>query len=150
MDGSNSHQLREQQLRQHAENASSWSPQSRVNRDDYRVEAVMVLPGAEHAVIETSKLRDYLLSQDHPVGRLKAVFFRALGYTKMDWMRLERDLLELCHRGDVSEGRTTAFGCKYEVRGTLVGPSGRYADVVTVWMVPAGEAAPRIVTAYPG
>jgi hypothetical protein len=37
----------------------------------------MVLPGSEHAVIDAAKLRDYLLSYEHPVGRFKAAFFAA-------------------------------------------------------------------------
>jgi hypothetical protein len=39
---------------------------------------------------------------------------------------------------------------KYVVRGTLNGPSGEAADVITVWIVLDGESAPRFVTAYPG
>jgi hypothetical protein len=37
------------------------------------------LPEGSRAVIEPAKLRDYLLSSSHPVGRFKAVFFHALG-----------------------------------------------------------------------
>ena len=43
-----------------------------------------------------------------------------------------------------------SFGQKYEVRGTLRGPSGRRAEVVTVWIVLSGESSPRFVTAVPG
>lgn len=32
---------------------------------------------------------------------------------------------------------------------TLVGPSGRSADVLSVWIVRTGEELPRFVTAYP-
>lgn len=39
------------------------------------------LPGAERAFIDPSKVRDYLLSESHPVGRFKAAFFIALGYS---------------------------------------------------------------------
>ena len=37
----------------------------------------MKLPRAEHAVVEDAKVRDYLLSREHPVGRFKAAFFGA-------------------------------------------------------------------------
>jgi hypothetical protein len=33
------------------------------------------------------------------------------------------------------EGQSSQFGRKYEVRGTLQGPSGRRAEVVTVWVI---------------
>jgi len=35
---------------------------------------------AEHAVVDPAKLRDYLLSPEHPVGRAKARYFTALGF----------------------------------------------------------------------
>lgn len=44
----------------------------------------------------------------------------------------------------------TEFGTKYEVRGEFVGPSGRIAAVVAVWVILRGEEFPRFVTAYPG
>jgi hypothetical protein len=110
----------------------------------------MVLPGAEHAVVDAAKVRDYLLSHEHPVGRFKAVFFEALGYASTDWTRLQADLLALCRSANVVEGHASPFGRKYEVRGTLQGPSGRSAEVVTVWVVLIGEGVPRFVTAFPG
>jgi hypothetical protein len=110
----------------------------------------MMLPGAEHAVIDAAKIRDYLLSHEHPIGRFKAVFFEALGYVHIEWPRLQSDLLDLCRSRDAVERQVSAFGRKYEVRGTLKGPSGRQADVVTVWVVLVDEGVPRFVTAYPG
>jgi len=110
----------------------------------------MVLPGTEHAVVDAAKIRDYLLSHEHPIGRFKAVFFESLGYAQIDWTRLQSDLLDLCRSSDAVEGQASQFGRKYEVRGTLKGPSGRHAEVVTVWVVLVGEDAPRFVTAYPG
>jgi hypothetical protein len=38
-------------------------------------------PDWEKAEIDPAKIRDYLLSLTHPVGRFKAPFFAALGYT---------------------------------------------------------------------
>ena len=32
----------------------------------------MRLPGAQRAIIDAAKVRDYLLSPEHPVGRAKA------------------------------------------------------------------------------
>lgn len=39
---------------------------------------------------------------------------------------------------------------KYEVHGTLKGPSGRRADLVTVWIILKGDTDPQFVTAFPG
>jgi hypothetical protein len=38
------------------------------------------IPNAERAIVEAAKVRDYLLSSTHPVGRFKAPFFARLGY----------------------------------------------------------------------
>jgi len=39
----------------------------------------MSLPNAERAVVDPVKVRDYLLSAVHPIGRFKARFFVAMG-----------------------------------------------------------------------
>jgi hypothetical protein len=65
----------------------------------------MKLPEAQRAVIAATKIRDYLLSTSHPVGRFKAPFFVSLGYTIADWQRLEQDLLVLAGSGDAEPGR---------------------------------------------
>lgn len=44
--------------------------------------ATMRLPAAQLAIVEPAKIRDYLLSPEHPVGRYKASFFNALGGTR--------------------------------------------------------------------
>lgn len=45
----------------------------------------MKLPERDRAIIDAEKLRDYLLSPSHPVGRFKAAFFASLGYTQANW-----------------------------------------------------------------
>jgi hypothetical protein len=110
----------------------------------------MMIPGADLAVVDPAKVRDYLLSPEHPVGRFKATFFGAIGYSRNDWSMLAANLRAIVASEDATPGDESAFGEKYEVRGTLVGPTGREARVVTVWIILAGESAPRFVTAYPG
>lgn len=110
----------------------------------------MKLARAERTLIEPAKVRDYLLSREHPIGRFKAVFFESLGYSADAWQRLEADLRALAVAGEAVLGDRTKYGQKYEVRGTLNGPSGRPASLVTVWIVRWGEDAPRFVTAFPG
>jgi len=94
-------------------------------------------------------LHGYLLSRSHPVGRFKAAFFLGLGYSAEDWSRLEADLRAQHLSRDATSGEPSAYGQKYEIRATLVGPTGQAADVVSIWVVRAGEDFPRFVTAYP-
>lgn len=110
----------------------------------------MELPGARRAWIDASKMRDYLLSPSHPVGRFKASFFVSLGYSQADWQRLRRDLMQHGASGSAMHGPSSPHGRKYEVRGTLVGPAGREAALVSVWIILHGEDVPRFVTAFPG
>jgi hypothetical protein len=109
-----------------------------------------MLPNADRATIEPSKVRDYLLSPAHPIGRFKAAVFAALGYTHADWERLENDLLLMARANPAIPGQLSAYGQKYEVSGILVGPSGRSGKFVAVWLVPFGEDVPKLVTVFPG
>jgi hypothetical protein len=106
------------------------------------------IPNAHRAIIESVKLYGYLLSGSHSVGRFKAPFFVALGYSAEDWPRLEADFRTQHLSQDATLGERTPYGQKYEIRATLVGPSGRSADVVSAWIVRPGEDFPRFVTAY--
>ena len=109
----------------------------------------MQIPNADGAVIDPAKLHGYLLSRNHPVGRFKAAFFLTLGYTSEGWRQLEADLRgqHLSQAGTREE--KTRYGQKYAIRATLIGPSGRSAEMVSVWVVRADEEFPRFLTAYP-
>jgi len=109
----------------------------------------MKLPGGDRAVIEPAKIRDYLLSAAHPVGRFKAAFFASLGYDDEGWDRLRDDLLDVAAGDSAVPGGPSAYGTKYEVRASLTGPNGRSAEIVSVWIVLHAERVPRFVTAFP-
>jgi hypothetical protein len=108
-----------------------------------------MLPNASLAVVESSKVRDYLLSSTHPVGRFKSVVFFALGYTQQDWMRLRDDLRSHAAIGEALAGEPGTYGRKYIVSGTLTGPNGRTSRFRTVWLLETEVSAPRFLTAYP-
>jgi hypothetical protein len=109
----------------------------------------MKLPNRENAYIPSSKLLDYLLSKTHPVGRSKAVFFRALGFYEANVDELEHGLLAIAQSEDVKEVVTTTHGTKYVIDGPLQTPDGRLVQVRTVWIIDKGQDRPRFVTAYP-
>ena len=108
-----------------------------------------MLPKATQAVVDPTKIRDYLLSRSHPVGRFKAAVFHALGYTQDDWPRLRDDLLAHALSGEATARERGPHGKKYVVSGTLTGPNGRNGKFTSVWLVPNNSPAPRFVTAYP-
>ena len=108
------------------------------------------LPGVDRAVVNASKIRDYLLSDSHPVGRFKAAFFTSLGYSAAGWEALAADLRRHALDNEASAIEANEYGQKYEVRGMLTGPAGKTAVVVAVWIVLLGQDSPRFVTAFPG
>jgi hypothetical protein len=108
------------------------------------------LPNAEKAIIETEKLRGYILSSTHPVGRFKAVVFRKLGYSSDNWEMFEKCLRDIIVTKDAKEVEESPFGKKFVVEGPIKGKSGRRMHVVTVWVILKGENIPRFITAYPG
>lgn len=110
----------------------------------------MKLPNAEKAIISPEKLRDYVLSLSHPIGRFKAVFFYKLGYSAENWRLLERDLRNLILSRDVASILETEYGKKFVVQGDITGPENRTVRIVTVWVILRGEDTPRFITAYSG
>lgn len=108
------------------------------------------LPNTEKAIIDVEKLRGYVLSSVHPVGRFKAAFFQKLGYSAKNWEVFEQHLRELIRSQDITRIEETRYGQKFIVEGTLASPAGEIVQIVTVWVILKGENVPRFVTAYPG
>jgi hypothetical protein len=104
---------------------------------------------ADEAVIPLEKLRDYILSPTHPDGRGKAAFLGRLGYHQADWRRLEADLRRQILTREARSAAQSPWGLKYEILGPLTGPNGTTAWVRSIWIVPAGETTPRLVTLIP-
>jgi hypothetical protein len=101
----------------------------------------MTLPEADRAVIKPEKVRDYLLSTKHTVGRFKAAFFARLGYSRPQWQQLQGDIRGIAQIGTAVEGQPS---------GILRGPSGRQASVKTIRIFKHGEDFQTLVTVYPG
>ena len=110
----------------------------------------MILPNVDRTIIDRTKVRHYILSPDHPIGRFKARFFAQLGFSVDEWDRLERALREQHLTKDAESAGMNEFGQTFTIHATLKGPSGASAKVISVWFIRTGEDHPRFVTAYPG
>jgi hypothetical protein len=106
------------------------------------------LPGADRVRIDERKVRGYLLSSTHPVGRFKARVFAALGFDERGAEPFMAELRRIAAAGEVAEEEDTEFGRKYTVPGDLTGPAGS-AQVLTVWMKEPGQEEVRLVTVRP-
>jgi len=109
----------------------------------------MELPNREKAYIPLSKLKDYLLSETHSVGKSKAKLLRSLGFNEMNIDMLKQGLITIVHSGDIKEEVSSSHGVKYVIDGTLKTPDGGLINMRTVWIIDKGQERPRFVTAYP-
>lgn len=109
----------------------------------------MKLPHAEPAVAEREKIADYLLAASHPDNGGKAEFFGRLGFRRDEWKTLADALLKLARETEVWSSATSPHGQKFVIIGQIETPSGRPANVQTIWIMDTGTAAARLVTAYP-
>jgi hypothetical protein len=106
------------------------------------------LPGGDNVRIEDRKIRSYLLSKVHPVGRFKARVFASAGFSESTIETFVSEIRRLAAAGDVSDTEDTEFGQKYTVPGTLTGPV-KAVHVLTVWIKEPGQQAVRLVTVQP-
>lgn len=108
------------------------------------------LPNAEACLIDATKLTEYLLSSSHPVGKAKAKFFKAFGFSVEAADQMKDALLQHGKTRPVVEQTESAYGVKYVVECDIETPDTRNPCIRTVWIVEAGQTSPRLVTAYPG
>ena len=109
----------------------------------------MKLPNREYAYISLSKLKDYLLSETHPIGKSKARLFRSLGFNETNVEMLKEGLLNIGYSSDVVDMTMTPHGVKYLIDGILTTPNKGYIELRSVWIIDNGQVLPRFVTAYP-
>jgi hypothetical protein len=109
----------------------------------------MQLPHIDEAHVAEPKISGYLLADDHPSGRSKALFFNNLGFRKDQPAVLRRAFLQHAAVNEVSSVQQTSFGAKYLIDGRISGPTGTAAVIRSVWFVEVGERGPRLITAYP-
>lgn len=105
----------------------------------------MKLPYRKNAFVFNKKLKDYLLSDTHPVGKFKSKYFKSLGFTKDKLDELKVVILKIAQTNDVVEVTTSAYGKKYVIDGYINGKT----RLRTVWIIEKDSKQPRFVTAYP-
>ena len=108
----------------------------------------MGLPNAYQAEVDLRKLSEYCLSPTHPVGKHKAVVFRAaLGLTANDAPMLRERILRAAMEEQAVFERADEFGDRYRLDFEAVTMSGS-ALVRSAWIIRAGENFPRLTTCF--
>ena len=79
----------------------------------------MHLPYKDQAIVESEKVRDYLLSPSHPTGLGKAEFFTSMGFQRDAWEVLADALRLVARNCPVTKSMTSPMGrsMKYIVEG---------------------------------
>jgi hypothetical protein len=103
----------------------------------------------EKAYVPLSKLKDYLLSETHSVGKSKAKLLRSVGFNEMNTNLLKEGLIAIARAGDIKEVVSSPYGVKYLIDGMLKTPTGGFIKMRTIWTIDKGQVRPRFVTAYP-
>ena len=109
----------------------------------------MEFPNRENAYVPLSKLKEYLLSKTHSVGKSKAKLLRSFGFSEMNIDMLMRGLISIAHSGEVKEELSSPHGVKYVIDGSLKTPAGGSIKMRTIWITDKDQARARFVTAYP-
>lgn len=108
----------------------------------------MLLPNAENAVVELSKLRDYSLNSQHERGGHKARVFRAaLGITVVDADWLREQILVAAREVEAAEAAPSVFGRRFVIDFAL--KRGTQAAIVrAAWIIEYGTDFPRLTSCY--
>lgn len=109
----------------------------------------MMLPNRQSAIVPEKKLKEYLLSDTHAVGKAKAKFFRMLGFDDENLDLLANRLIDIANSEVVNQRISSKHGTKFVITGSLKTPLGRSVRIKTIWIINQGKSAPVFVTAYP-
>lgn len=109
----------------------------------------MKLPYRTKAYISMEKLTQYLLSETHADGKLKAKLFRKFGFNEANASLLEKLLLNIAYTQKVGNIVESIHGIKYVIDGKIKTPSGKILEVRTIWILEPNKNIPRFVTTYP-
>lgn len=108
----------------------------------------MLVPNAEHAVVDIRKLRDYCLNPLHDDGKHKARLFAAVGITATDAEALRDTLLRMVKTHEAQLGRRDAYGQRYTVDFSLT-LRGKQTVIRSGWIIEYETDTPRLTTCYP-
>ena len=109
----------------------------------------MRIPNADNAIIDPTKIANYLLDVHHPRGGSKARLLESLGYSSADPSKLDADLRRMHLMEDYIATRQTPWGVRYEIVAPITGPTADTVMFHSVWQTDLGTDVPRLITMYP-
>lgn len=100
-------------------------------------------------LISDNKIKDYLLSTEHPLGRFKARFFIQLGFRPDNWELLRDSIFLIAKNNHILKIIRSEYGIKFVVEGMIISPSSELAMLRTIWINLPNTLEVAFVTAYP-
>ncbi len=108
----------------------------------------MIIPGAERAIVDQAKLRDYCWNPLHPRGRHKARLF--LGRSGIDGARTEElrsALPNAVRTREATPDQGDCFGQRFAVQFTMAGLQAS-VQARSAWIIRVGEDFPRLTSCF--
>ena len=114
-------------------------------------------PPSEHSLIgnaqdlriSDSKVADYLLNSEHPIGASKAKFFEGVGHRRQDLEKFKATMREHAASNPVASVENHAYGIKHVIDCFVGMPNGRSYCIRTVWNDHCDGLPPVLITAHP-
>ena len=108
----------------------------------------MKIPNFKNAIISIEKLRDYCLSNEHPVGKHKAIVFKnKLNLTSADSYKLREEIRDGISKNEASEMFSDEYGKRYFVDIKIIN-FDKSSIVRTLWIIKHNESFPRFISCY--
>lgn len=108
----------------------------------------MIIPNAEHAIVDLRKLRDYVLNPEHDRGKHKArVFASVFGLTANDAETLRVYLLEIAQTHEAQSATEGSYGQIYRIDLPFTW-NGVTENVRVTWIIRHDEDYPRLVSCF--
>ncbi|WPF88227.1 DUF6883 domain-containing protein [Cyanobacterium aponinum AL20118] len=106
----------------------------------------MQIPNFDLAIIEKSKIIDYLLNINHKRGGSKAKISLNYGYSPENWQQLESDIRKFHLNAEVSIIKETSYGIRYEIIPEILTPIHKPLLMKSVWQIDKGTEIPLLIT----
>ena len=103
----------------------------------------------DRTIIEDRKITDYLMNEEHPRGKNKAIVFMSRGFSKERVVEFKNRLVQHAKENKIILREETIFGAMYIIEGKINAPEGRVLNIRSVWIVENRQNFPKFVTAYP-
>ena len=84
-----------------------------------------------------------------PIMAARQRFSKNSDFADPNRKTLAKALQKLARQAEITKSATSPHGEKYVIVGQVESPTGKAANVRTIWIVDKGRDMARLVTAYP-